>query len=162
MHLRLVPDAPPPAPPANAFWMRAVLAGAAVFTVVCGVVVMAAPGAPFAWLGLTPPTYAGLWRAAGALAAAYGLGYALAAADPLARWPLTVVGLLGKVLAPTLVAVASLRGELPWRLAAAVGAGAAIWWVPLALILAAAWRAHHHHHHPTAASAERLPSRKRA
>ena len=161
MHLRLVPDTPPPAPPTNAPWMRRVLAGAAAFNVVWAAVAIAAPAAPFDWLGLTPPSYTGLWRAVGAIVAAHGVGYALAAFDPLARWPLTVVGLLGKVLVPTVVVIGSLQGDLPWRLATTVGAAAVVWWIPLALILAAAWRAHHHHH-PTAASAERLPSRKRA
>ena len=160
MHLRLVPDVPPPAPPTNARWMRAVLVAAAAYNVAWAVFIIVEPAGLFRSLGALPPHYPGLWQGVGMLVAASGVGYALAALDPLAHWPITFVGLLGKVLGPVTFAIAAARGELPWPVGVTFVAAAMVWWVPFALILAAAWRAHHHL--PTAASAERLPSRKRA
>ena len=161
MHLRLVVDTPPPPPPANEPWMRRALLSAAIYNAVWAGLIIAAPDALFAWLELPPPSYAGLWRCVGLIVGLYGVGYAAAASNPIGHWPITLVGLLGKLLAPAAFVIAALRGELSWRFGATLLTTGMLWWLPFALILVAAWRAHHHTP-PATASAERLPSRKRA
>ena len=160
MHLRLVPDTPREAPPTNAPWMRHVLAAASAYGVAWGALAVVAPEALVGWLGLAPPDDPWVWRWVGTMVGVYGVAYALAARDPLAHWPITLVGLLGKLAAAAAVVSAAARGELPWPVGATFVAADAVWWVPFALILAAAWRAHRTL--PSITGAERVPSRKRA
>ena len=163
MHLRLVPDTPPTPPPANAPWMRRALVAAALYNAAWGALLVAAPDALFAWLEAPLPSHAGLWQCLGVIAALYGVGYAAASRDPIGHWPITLVGLLAKLLAPAAFVIVALRGELPWRFGATLLTTGMFWWVPFALILVTAWRAHHDHRTPPAtASADRVPSRKRA
>ncbi len=160
MHLRLVPDTPPapeaPSPP----WMRRVLIAAAVYGILWGAAVVIAPGALFRWLEMTPPTHLAIWQGLGMFVGVLGVGCALASLDPITHWPITLVGLLAKLVVPIGFGVAAFRDELPWRFAATMITNDVIWWAPFVLILAAAWR--DHHRLPATTRAERLPSRKRA
>ena len=44
----------------------------------------------------------------------YGIGYAIAAGNPLRHWPIVLVGLLGKLFGPLGFLFYAIRGELPW------------------------------------------------
>ena len=160
MHLRLVPDSPPAAPPTNAPWMRRVLTAAAAYGAAWGGLAVLAPTTLAGWMGGAAPADPWLLRWVGAMVAAYAVGFALAARDPLAHWRITLVGLFAKVIAPAGVVAGAVRGEVPWRPGVLAVVADVIWWVPLALILAAAWRAHRTL--PSVSGAERVPSRKRA
>lgn len=70
----------------------------------------------------------------------YGVGYLIAAADPLRHWPIILVGLLGKVLGPIGFVNYALRGDLPWTMAWLILANDLIWWWPLGVILRRALR----------------------
>jgi peroxiredoxin len=100
------------------------------------------PLAVFRWAGLDPPRYPQLWQGVGMVVGVYGVGYLVAAGDPLRHWPIVLVGLLGKVLGPIGFLGAVLAGELPWALGWMIVANDLIWWLPFALILAAAYRFH--------------------
>ena len=160
MHLRLVPDSPPDAPPSNAPWMRRVLAAAAAYGGAWGALALVAPATLAGWMDGAAPADPWLWRWVGAMVAAHAVGFALAARDPLAHWQITLVGLVAKVTAPAGLVVGAVAGEVPWRPGAIFAAAEVIWWLPLGLILAAAWRARRTL--PSASGAERVPSRKRA
>jgi hypothetical protein len=140
--------------------MQRVLLTAAVYNVAWGTFVVLAPGALFRWLEMAPPNYPEIWQCVGMIVGVFGVGFALAALDPLAHWPITLVGLLGKVLGPAGFALAAARGDMPWRFGVTVLTNDVIWWAPFVLILAAAWRARRSP--PSSAGAERVPSRKRA
>ncbi|MBM4075593.1 MAG: redoxin domain-containing protein, partial [Planctomycetes bacterium] len=59
----------------------------------------------------------------------------LAAKDPLNRWPLILVGLVGKVLGPIGFVFAATWCEFPWRAGWTIVTNDLIWWIPFASIL---------------------------
>lgn len=122
-------------------WMRATLCAAAAYNLLWGGAVIAAPNAGFELIGIEPPRYPMIWQCVGMIVGVYGVGYAIAATDPLRWWPITLVGLLGKVLGPIGFLVAALRGELPWAFGLTIVFNDLVWWVPFALILFSARRA---------------------
>jgi hypothetical protein len=87
-----------------------------------------------------PFTYR-LWQGVGMLVAIYGIGYIIAARDPVRHWPIVFVGLLSKVLAPVGVLYAVVGGEIPPGALTMIYPTDLIWWVPFALILGYASRA---------------------
>ena len=122
-------------------WMRATLWAAAAYNLLWGAAVVSAPNAGFELAGIEPPRYPMIWQCVGMVVGVYGVGYAIAATDPLRWWPLTLVGLLGKVLGPLGFLTAALRGNLPWAFGLTIIPNDLIWWVPFGLILLRARRA---------------------
>lgn len=98
------------------------------------------PLAWFEWAGMAAPNYPQLWQCIGMIVGVYGAAYACAAMDPIRLWPITMVGLLGKVLGPVGFLQAALNGTLPWRFGWVLVANDLIWWVPFALILHGSWK----------------------
>lgn len=123
-------------------WMRRVLLAAAFYNLAFGVWATFWPEAWFTISGLTPPAYPDVWRCLGMVVGVYGLGYAIAAINPLRHWPIILVGLLGKVLGPLGFVTAVAAGRLPLRAGWMLLANDLIWWVPFGMILWAAARAH--------------------
>jgi hypothetical protein len=69
----------------------------------------------------------------------YGIGYAIAASNPLRHWPIVLLGLLGKIFGPIGFVWAASHGELPWIAGLTILTNDVIWWLPFALILQGAW-----------------------
>jgi hypothetical protein len=65
----------------------------------------------------------------------YGLGYLVAAGDPVRHWPIVLVGLLGKVFGPIGFAWAVWQGRLPLAFGATIVFNDLIWWAPFAALL---------------------------
>ena len=120
--------------------LRQVLLVAAVYNIGWGVFVVCFPLTAFRWAGMAPPNYPQLWQCIGMIVGVYGIGYAIAARDPVRYWPIVLVGLLGKVLGPIGFLMAVFRGELPWVAGWMNVTNDLIWWVPFALILQHAWK----------------------
>lgn len=125
--------------PAVAPWMTAVLLSAAVYNVVWGAAVLIFPNALFDFAGIERPLYPGIWQCVGMIVGVYGVGYAIAALDPLRHWPIVLVGLLGKILGPIGFLDAALRGTLPWSFGVTIITNDLIWWVPFSIILVRAF-----------------------
>lgn len=115
--------------------MQAVLLAAAAYNLAWGALVVLFPLAPFRWAGLPPPNYVPIWQCLGMVVGVYGVGYAIAARDPLRHWPIVFVGLLGKLLGPVGMAYYVASGELPSASAWLCVTNDLIWWVPFGLIL---------------------------
>jgi len=124
-------------------WMSAALRLAAAYNILWGAVVGLLPGPTLDLLGMdgADAGQRNLWACIGMIVGVYGVGYAVAAQNPLRHWPITLVGLLGKVLGPIGFAVGYWRGDVPGALGWTILTNDLIWWVPFALILRAAWRA---------------------
>lgn len=71
----------------------------------------------------------------------YGIGYLIAARNPLRHWPITLVGLLGKILGPIGFVGAVIDGQLPLAFGVTIITNDLIWWLPFGLILYRAFQA---------------------
>ena len=118
--------------------MSRVLFAAGVYNILWGSAVVAFPHLLFDLLGMPRPTYPGIWQCVGMIVGVYGIGYLAAARDPLRHWPITLVGLLGKLLGPIGFLGAAINGELPWAFGVTILTNDLIWWVPFSMIL---WQA---------------------
>ena len=121
--------------PAVPRWIPIVLIFAAVYNLLWGLFVILFPLVPFRWAGMEPPNYPVLVQCLGMLVGVYGIGYALAARDPVTLWPLILVGLLGKVFGPIGFVYAASRGEFPWSAGWTIVTNDLAWWIPFTAIL---------------------------
>jgi hypothetical protein len=119
--------------------MANVLFLAGVYNIVWGSWTILFPTLSFAYSGMQvadkPLLYPQLWQCIGMIVGVYGVGYALAARDPMRHWPIVLVGLLGKVFGPLGVAFGVLTGQTPPDALATIIPNDLIWWVPFSLIL---------------------------
>lgn len=122
-------------------WMSRVLLAAAAYNILWGGFVVFFPLTVFRWLDMEPPNYPQIWQCVGMIVGVYGVGYAVAATDPLRHWPVVLVGFLGKVFGPTGFLQAALTGALPWRFGLNNLTNDVIWWIPFAMILYRAYQA---------------------
>ena len=123
-------------------WMYWVLRAAAVYNVVFGTLVVLFPLAFFRIAGLAEPNYPEIWQCVGMIVGVYGVGYWIAATDPMRHWPIVLVGFLGKVLGPIGFLQAAAAGRFPWVFGWINVTNDLIWWIPFAIILLRARRAH--------------------
>ncbi|HVJ68031.1 MAG TPA: hypothetical protein VM510_08615 [Caulifigura sp.] len=115
-----------------------ILAG--IYNLVWGLFVIFRPLALFQWAGLDPlPNYPELWQCLGMVIGVYGIGYLIAASDPLRHWPIVLVGLLGKIFGPIGFVWSAAHGRLPWTFGATLLTNDLIWWIPFGIILWDAW-----------------------
>ena len=116
-------------------WMRAVLCAAGIYNVAWGAFVILFPDAPFRWAGMEPINYPEVWQCVGMVVGVYGIGYFIAARDPLRHWPIVLVGLLGKILGPIGMAWSIAQGRLPAAAGWVCLTNDLIWLGPFAAIL---------------------------
>lgn len=130
-------------------WMRKILIGAGIYNLVWGSLSVVAPEVCLAWLGLpSEPPVAQLWQCIGMIVGLYGVGYLIAARDVYRHWPITFVGLLGKVFGPVGFIISFRAGTLPASVGWTIVTNDLIWWIPFSAILWGALR-----HHQSAGSA---------
>jgi len=116
-------------------WMRHVLLAAGLYNMVWGASVILAPAALFKFAEMPLPVYPQIWQCVGMVVGVYGVGYLIAASDPLRHWPITLVGLLGKIFGPIGFLGALHSGELPLAFGLTLVSNDLIWWVPFTVIL---------------------------
>ncbi len=125
-------------------WMSVVLVLAGTYNVAWGTWVILFPAVSFANSGMQDPAkplnYPQLWQCIGMIVGVYGIGYAIAATDPVRHWPIVMVGLLGKIFGPIGVAYGVLMNETRAEALLTIVPNDLIWWVPFALILRHAYR----------------------
>ncbi len=112
---------------------------AAVYNLSWGGMVVFFPDLPFHWAGMEVPNYPEIWQCLGMVVGVYGVGYEIAAGNPVRHWPIVLVGLLGKIFGPLGFLSAALRSRLPWRAGWMLVTNDLLWWLPFGLIL---WNAH--------------------
>ncbi len=115
--------------------MRTTLRLAAIYNVIWGGIAILFPIHSFEILGMRAPLYPQLWQCIGMIVGVYGLGYWIAAANPLIHWPIVLVGFLGKILGPLGFAGALIQEELPLIFGVHIITNDLIWWIPFFLIL---------------------------
>ena len=120
--------------------MKPVLLAAGVYNIVWGALVVLFPLALFRWLGMAEPNYPQIWQCVGMVVGVYGVGYMIAASDPVRHWPVVLVGYLGKLLGPVGFIRAAWNGELPWVFGLVNITNDLVWLVPFTLILVHAYK----------------------
>lgn len=120
-------------------WMKWVLLAAGVYNLAWGALVVLFPLMIFDWLGMPRPNYPQIWQCVGMIVGVYGVGYMIAAGDPVRHWPIVLVGLLGKLFGPVGFVRAALSGELPWLFGLVNVTNDLIWLVPFTLMLRQAY-----------------------
>jgi hypothetical protein len=116
-------------------WMVRVLIAAGIYNLLWGAAVILYPSALFRFAEMELPRYPQIWQCVGMIVAVYGIGYLIAASDPLRHWPIVLVGSLGKVFGPIGFVGALVRGDLPLAFGATILTNDLIWWVPFGAIL---------------------------
>lgn len=124
-----------PAPPT---WMFITLVAAGIYNLIWGTVAILFPNLLFRAVAMELPRYPELWQCIGMIVGVYGVGYLIAARNPLRHWPIVLVGFLGKVFGPIGFVFSILKGTLPPAFGLTIITNDLIWWVPFACIL---WRA---------------------
>lgn len=135
-----VPPVLPDTPAATPAWMRRWLLAAGLYNLLWGAAVVLWPKGLVDLAGLEM-TSAGLaiWQCLGMVIGVYGIGYLAASLDPLKHWPITLVGLLGKIFGPIGFVWTASRGEIPWSFGWTILTNDLLWWIPFGLILRGAW-----------------------
>lgn len=122
---------------------RLVLAIAAIYNLLWGASVVLFPSLLFELAELPQPTYPAIWQCVGMIVGVYGVGYWIAAKDPVRHWPIVLVGLLGKIFGPIGFVYAASTGQLPWHFGWTIVGNDLIWWWPFTVLLlrarAAGW-----------------------
>ena len=125
-------------------WMPPVLVLAGLYNLLWGSAVVLLPAWTWEWSGMAwadrPLTYPQLWQCIGMIVGVYGIGYLVAATDPVRHWPIVLVGFLGKVFGPIGYVQGVVQGEVPWQAIRTILFNDLIWWVPFFLILRRAWQ----------------------
>ena len=115
--------------------MRAVLIAAGIYNLLWGSFVIVFPLALFEFAEIAVPRYPQIWQCVGMIVGVYGIGYLLAARDPHRHWPITLVGLLGKILGPIGFIGAVIDGSFPLAFGVTIIKNDLILWIPFGLIL---------------------------
>jgi hypothetical protein len=116
-------------------WMFYALIAAGLYNLLWGGIVILFPNLFFDWANMPRPIYPEIWQCVGMIVGVYGIGYLIAAFDPLRFWPIVLVGVLGKIFGP----IGFLQALWLERFSIAFGWNIVfndlVWWVPFFLIL---------------------------
>ena len=112
-----------------------VLKLAALYNVIWGALIILFPHSLFDFAGLPRMNYPGVWQCVGMIVGVYGIGYWIAASDPIRHWPIVLVGFLGKILGPIGFLQSLYLGVFNLKFGLTIISNDLIWWIPFYLIL---------------------------
>ncbi len=116
-------------------WLRQALVFAGAWHLALGVTMILAPFAFYDLAGLPRPNYPQAWQAVGTLTASMGLGYAIAARNPLRYWPVVLIGWIPKVVVPIGFLWYTASGQLPLAFGSLVLVHDVAWLAPFTMLL---------------------------
>ena len=123
-------------------WMKYVLIAAGIYNIIWGIFTIILPDFYFSFSGMPVSNYPEIWQCVGMIVGVYGIGYIIAAYDPLKHWPIIFVGLLGKILGPIGYLNALAKGTFTLKAGLTNITNDLIWWIPFTMILLAAYKQH--------------------
>jgi small multidrug resistance pump len=122
-------------------WMTTVLRLAGVYNLLWGMWSILFPAHFWSLMEMQQPNYPFLWQCIGMIVGVYGVGYWIAAADPVRHWPIVLVGLLGKIFGPIgFLDAYLLRQTVPLQFGITLIFNDLMWWIPFGLILRHVWK----------------------
>lgn len=116
-------------------WMGTVLRLAALYNLAWGIGVILLPHLPFDVAGVDRMNYPVVLQMSAMVIGVYGIGYWLAASDPVRHYPIVLVGMLGKIFGPIMFVIAVATGQLPLLFGLTILTNDVVWWVPLVRML---------------------------
>lgn len=116
-------------------WTFYCLMAAGIYNIVWGIWVGLFPNTFFELASLELPTYPVIWQGMGMVIGLYGLGYIIAAFDPIRHWAIILIGFLGKVLGPLGYAWYAVQGKFPFEFIYIHITNDFIWLIPFGVIL---------------------------
>lgn len=122
----------------QSWWLNA----AAIYNVLWGASVVLFPQWFFIMAGMEMPRYPEIWQCIGMIVGVYGIGYAIAADNPVKHWPIVLVGLLGKIAGPIGFIGAVADGSFTMLAGLTIITNDLIWWIPFGCLLWSAWKEH--------------------
>lgn len=111
------------------------LLAAAIYNMLWGSFVVFFPRLLFELGNLELPVYPMIWQSVGMIVGVYGIGYLIAAYDPIRHWPIVLVGFLGKIFGPVGFAYHLVEGNLPIESGIVIIFNDLIWWIPFFILL---------------------------
>jgi small multidrug resistance pump len=108
---------------------------AAIYNIIWGTFVILFPNAFFDIINMERPNYPEIWQCVGMIVGVYGVGYWIAAQDPIKHYPIVLVGFLGKILGPIGFAQALFTDRFPLAFGINIIFNDLIWWIPFFNIL---------------------------
>jgi small multidrug resistance pump len=113
---------------------------AAIYNILWGAVVIFFPHLFFDLAGMERTNYPEIWQCVGMIVGVYGIGYWLAAQDPIKHYPIVLVGFLGKIFGPIGFAQALITERFPLAFGIIIIFNDLIWWVPFYRLLKAKYQ----------------------
>lgn len=123
-------------------WMKLVLIAAGTYNILWGIFTIIFPNIYFSFSGMPPSNYPELWQCVGMIVGVYGIGYIIAAFNPMKHWPIILVGLLGKIFGPVGYLLGYIKGTFTLKAGLTNITNDLIWWIPFTIILLKAYRHH--------------------
>ncbi len=108
---------------------------AAIYNILWGAFVILFPHLFFDLAGMERTNYPEIWQCVGMIVGVYGVGYWLAAQDPVKHYPIVLVGFLGKILGPIGFTQALITGRFPLAFGIIIIFNDLIWWIPFYKLL---------------------------
>jgi small multidrug resistance pump len=108
---------------------------AAIYNLLWGALVILFPHLFFDLAGMERTNYPEIWQCVGMIVGVYGVGYWMAAQDPVKHYPVVLVGFLGKILGPIGFAQALITGRFPLAFGIIIIFNDLIWWIPFYKLL---------------------------
>lgn len=108
---------------------------AAIYNILWGTLVILFPYQFFDLFHMERPNYPEIWQCVGMIVGVYGVGYWLAAKDPLKHSPIVLVGFLGKIFGPIGFLQALINQRFPLEFGLNILFNDVIWWIPFFMIL---------------------------
>jgi small multidrug resistance pump len=113
---------------------------AGVYNILWGAIVILFPHLFFDLAGMPRSNYPEIWQCVGMIVGVYGVGYWIAASDPIRHYPIVLVGFLGKILGPIGFVEALWSGRFSLGFGVNIIFNDLIWWIPFFFILQEKWR----------------------
>ena len=116
-------------------WPYYALVLAGVYNIIWGIIAVLFPFLYFDFAGMERPVYPEIWQCVGMIVGVYGIGYIIAAKNPVRHWVIIFVGLLGKVFGPIGFLYNLIMGIFPVSFGILIVFNDLIWWLPFGAIL---------------------------
>ena len=116
-------------------WPYYALVLAGVYNIIWGIIAVLFPFLYFDFAGMERPVYPEIWQCVGMIVGVYGIGYIIAAKNPVRHWVIIFVGLLGKVFGPIGFLYNLISGIFPVSFGILIVLNDLIWWLPFGAIL---------------------------